>query len=149
MPVNQDWGSVCKPNAYASRSLLSSECNYTQIEKELLAIVFACNNAESIMLKALHKVSHRLQRMRLKLQKYDLTVQYTKGKELYLVLSHAYLLYRTYTLSCGYLIATQCDEQMQKLHQYISTGWPTNVNSVPVSLRGFWKVRHDLHSAFS
>ena len=175
-----------KPIAYASRSLSPSECNYAQIEKELLAIVFACNKfhqyvygfptkiqndhkpLESIMLKALHKVSPRLQRMRLKLQKYNLTVQYTKGKELYVAdtLSHPYLtvpptdngaedfefavhaLVRDLPVSESKLTqlqaATQCDDQMQKLYLYISTGWPTNVNSVSVSLRGF---RHDLHSA--
>ena len=123
------------------------------------------------MLKALHKVSPRLQRMRLKLQKYDLTVQYTKGKELYVAdtLSRAYLtvpptdndaedlefavhaLVRDLPVSESKLTqlqaATQCDDQMQRLHQYISTGWPTNINSVPVSLRGFWTVRHNLHSA--
>ena len=43
--------------------------------------------------------------------------------------------------------ATQEDRQMQKLHQYITTGWPANINSLPLSLRSFWKLRHELHSA--
>ena len=100
-----------KPIAYASRSLLPAECNYAQIEKELLAIVFACQKfhhyiygfntkiqsdhkpLESTMQKSLHKASPRLQRMLLKLQKYDLTVTYVKRKELHVAdtLSRAYL----------------------------------------------------------
>ena len=100
-----------KPIAYASRSLSPPECKYAQIEKELLAIVFACSKfhqyiygfhtkvqsdhkpLESIMLKALHKESPRLQRMLLKLQKYDLEVHYMKGKDLFVAdtLSRAYL----------------------------------------------------------
>ena len=45
------------------------------------------------MQKSLHKASQRLQRMLLKLQKYDLTVTYVKGKDLHVAdtLSHAYL----------------------------------------------------------
>ena len=35
-----------KPVAYASRALTETECRYAQIEKELLAITFACRNIE-------------------------------------------------------------------------------------------------------
>jgi len=98
-----------KPVAYASRSLSQAECNYAQIEKEL-SIVFACNKfhkyiygfptdvqtdhqpLEAIIKKPLHKVSPRLQRMLLRLQKYELTLKYVKGKYLCVAdsLSRAY-----------------------------------------------------------
>lgn len=123
---------------------------------------------ESIILKPIHKVSPRLQRMLLKLQKYDLEVHYMKGKELYVAdtLSRAYLtvpstdndiedlefavhaLVRNLPVSDSKLSqlqsATQADEQMQKLYQYITTGCPTNI---PLSLHSFWKLRHELHNA--
>ena len=101
-----------QPVAYASRALSSAETRYAQIEKELLAIVFACDRFEAyiygrdivhvetdhrplefIVLKPLNNAPKRLQRMLLQLQKYSLQVKYKKGEQMFLAdtLSHAYL----------------------------------------------------------
>lgn len=101
-----------QPVAYASRALTPAETRYAQIEKELLAIVFACDRFEMyvygreevhvetdhqplelITQKPLNSAPKRLQRMLLKLQKYSLTVKYKKGKLMFLAdtLSRAYL----------------------------------------------------------
>ncbi|KAJ3656194.1 hypothetical protein Zmor_015290 [Zophobas morio] len=82
-----------------------------QIEKELLAIVYAIEKfhyyvygkkfivqsdhkpLETILKKEITKVTSRLQRMRLKLIKCDFKVTYTPGKHIYVAdtLSRAYL----------------------------------------------------------
>ncbi len=101
-----------QPVAYASRALTQAETRYAQIEKELLAIVFACERfdtyiygrklvtvetdrkpLETIVLKPPHSAPQRLQRMLLQLQKYSLELKYKKGKEMFLAdtLSRAYL----------------------------------------------------------
>ncbi|XP_018402108.1 PREDICTED: uncharacterized protein K02A2.6-like [Cyphomyrmex costatus] len=99
------------PVEYASRSLNDTQQNYAQIEKEALAIAFACKRfhyyiygrqvvvesdhkpLEAIFAKPLNKCPARLQRIRLMLQPYDIRVQYKPGKELYLAdaLSRSYL----------------------------------------------------------
>ncbi|KAG7470251.1 hypothetical protein JOB18_004401 [Solea senegalensis] len=88
------------PIAYTSRALTEPERNYTQIERELLAIVSAVRKfhqhaygvrvdvqsdhkpLENILKKPLDTALSRLQRMLLQLQKYDLNVLYKPGKEL-------------------------------------------------------------------
>lgn len=101
-----------QPLAYASRALTPAETRYAQIEKELLAIVFACDRfhayvygrevvnietdhkpLEPIFTKPLATAPKRLQRMLLSLQRYSLSVKYKKGKDLYLAdtPSRAYL----------------------------------------------------------
>lgn len=89
------------PVAYASKSLTETQCNYAQIEKETLAILFGCQRfhqylfgtrflvetdhkpLESIFNKSLDKVPLRIQRLLLSLQNYDFSVKYTPGKYLY------------------------------------------------------------------
>lgn len=100
-----------KPVAFASRALTETETRYAQIEKELLAIVFALEKfhqyaygrpvivrsdhkpLEAILTKPLFKAPKRLQGMMLRLQKYDFEVKYLKGKDMLIAdtLSRAFL----------------------------------------------------------
>lgn len=97
--------------AYASAALTETQKSYAQIEKELLAILFAMKKfhmfvygrpisifsdhkpLESICKKPLNDTPARLQRMLLSLQKYDFQIQYKKGTELFVsdTLSRAFL----------------------------------------------------------
>lgn len=90
------------PIAFSSRALTKAEQRYAQIEKELLAVVFASEKFHqfvygqkikvlsdhkplvSIMKKDINKVSTRLQRMLLRLLKYDIEMEYLPGKEMYI-----------------------------------------------------------------
>ena len=83
-----------QPIAFASKSLMDAETRYANIERELLAIVFACQRfstyllersfvaesdhkpLEMIAMKNLVNVPPHLQRMLLELQRYDVTIKY-------------------------------------------------------------------------
>ena len=91
-----------KPIAFASKSLTGAESRYANIERELLAVVFACirfntylqgrrftvqsdhKPLEMIHLKSMHNAPPRLQRMLLQLQKYDMKIEYKPGSEMLL-----------------------------------------------------------------
>ena len=99
-----------KPIAFASRSMTDAEVRYAQIEKELLAVVFAMERfhqftygqsvtvesdhrpLEMIMKKNLSAAPPRLQRILLRLQRYNFSLTYKPGKELVIAdtLSRAY-----------------------------------------------------------
>lgn len=100
-----------KPVAYTSRALTETETRYAQIEKEMLAMVYALEKfnqftygrhvtvysdhklLEAIRKKPLTCAPKRLQGMIMRLQKYNLEVQYEKGKNMHIAdfLSRAYL----------------------------------------------------------
>lgn len=88
------------PIVYASRTMTSAERNYAQIERETLGAVYVCEKfheyvyGRSVILESDHKpliaisqkpfgdAPPRIQRLMLRLQKYDLTFEFTPGKHL-------------------------------------------------------------------
>ena len=101
-----------EPVAFVSRTLTPVEQRYAQIEKECLAIVFACTKfsqytthrelitvesdhkpLQSVFKKSLLSAPGQLQRMILRLQKYNINVVYKPGSQMYVAdhLSRAYL----------------------------------------------------------
>lgn len=89
-----------KPVAYTSATLLDAQTRYSQIEKELLAVVHACEHfhyyvfGKEILIQTDHKpllglihkpfdaISPRLQRLLLRLQRYSFKLTHVPGKEL-------------------------------------------------------------------
>ena len=88
-----------QPVVYASRSLTETECRYSNIERELLGVVFGLERLHhytfgkpitvetdhqpltSIWKKTIATSSPRLQRLLLRLAQYDVHIEYLKGKE--------------------------------------------------------------------
>jgi hypothetical protein len=96
---SSDW----KPVAYASRSLSEIERRYAQIEKEALAITWACTKLSTYLLgrqftiqtdhkpfipllgsKQLDNLPPRILRFRLQLARYGYSIEYAPGKTLYI-----------------------------------------------------------------
>ena len=91
-PIGQD-----KPIAFASRTLSRTEENYSAIEKELLAIVWACKHFRPylygnkftlytdhqplVWVYSIKDASSKLVRWRLKLEEFDYEIKYRPGKQ--------------------------------------------------------------------
>uniref|UniRef100_A0A669EUY2 Gypsy retrotransposon integrase-like protein 1 n=1 Tax=Oreochromis niloticus TaxID=8128 RepID=A0A669EUY2_ORENI len=179
-------GAAClqegQPVAYASRTLTDTETRYAQIEKELLAVVFACTKFHdyiygkpvvvetdhqplvTILKKPIHAAPARLQRMLLRLQKYNITLTYKCGKQMYLAdtLSRAPSRstfqqseeednFDVMTVSCisssrleelkGH---TAEDETLQALSSFIKHGWPQRLHNLPTAVHPYFPFRDEL-----
>jgi hypothetical protein len=170
------------PCAYASKALTDAQKNYSQIEKEAYAIVFATErfhqyiygksdvSVESdhkplqyIFNKPLHKCPARLQRMIIRIQPYNLKVQYKPGRELYIAdaLSRNYLDEvedHIFDSDIEYHISTiiqlpmtdqkyklfqketLLDDDLQTMIGYVANGWPPT-SSVKESLRFYYSLK--------
>lgn len=177
-----------QPMSYASRSMSDAEQNFSQIEKEFLAIVYSCKKfhyyiyGRQVKVLTDHKplvslmnkhvaniVSPRLQRLKLKVLKYDLLVEYLPGKSMFVadLLSRDYLkdssdrcdefvnevvhcvgLYTNVLISDRKKqlieVATKEDEILQEVINYMYHGWPKNKNNLSDRARLYYKLKDDL-----
>ena len=96
----QEFKGEDQPIPFASKSLMDAETRYANIERELVAIIFACQWCstyllgrsfiaesdhkllEMIAMKNLTNVLPHLQRMLLELQRYDVTIKYRPGPQM-------------------------------------------------------------------
>ena len=172
-----------KPVAYASRALTETETRYAQIEKEMLAIVYALEKfnqftygrhvtvysdhkpLEAILKKPLACAPKRLQGMIMRLQKYDLDVQYEKGKNMHIAdfLSRAYLPNTEHPTGASFEHVnmasflpisdqrlqeirkeTEKDETLQILKSVILQGWPSERHEAPAQVTPYYSIRDEL-----
>lgn len=180
-----------QPISYASRSLSPTEKNFAQIEKELLSILFATSKFHlyiygrktfvrtdhkplvSLIKKNVGEIpSPRLQRMILKLIKYDLELRYVPGKELYIadllsrgceneenisseedwiseivheVASNNYQLQVTSRRKKILEEETAKDKTLQHLVKYYMNGWPANSKDVPEEIKIYYKFKDEIY----
>ena len=96
-----------KPVRFLSKALTPAEANYSNIERELLAVLFACKKLhtytfgrkttvhtdhkplQNILLKPISLAPARLQRKLLRLSKYDIQVVYVGSKSVLLADTHS------------------------------------------------------------
>lgn len=174
-----------KPVAFASRALTQTEKGYAQIEKECLAIVFGMEKfhqytygrkttvqsdhkpLENIVRKPLLAAPKRLQRMLLRLQRYDIDVVYVPGRYMWIAdtLSRAYLPETTTAGSVAHETeninmvqylhisedrlnairsATKEDNTLQTLIKAIQNGWPQNKSEIPSEMMHYYAFQEEL-----
>ena len=179
-----------KPVTYASRALTTTETYYAQIEKELLAIVFGVERfhqytygrrvavdsdhkpLETTFGKPLASAPRRLQKMFMRLQRYDIDIQYKKGSEMYLAdtLSRHFSGDEAHLITSSFeeeiegmprieeinqMIAseeemlrlkneTDKDEALQMVKAIIQNGWPEIKHNLPATVTPYFHIRDEL-----
>jgi transposase InsO family protein len=170
-----------KPVRFLSKSLTQAEANYANIERELLAVLFACEKLhnytfgrlitvntdhkplEAIFQKPISLAPARLQRMLLRLAKYNIQVKYVGAKCVLLAdtlsrlvipgedkeitglnVTIAQVLKIAPTRLDSLRAETQADPTLQTLSELIRTGWPDSMQDLTADVRHYWCFRDEL-----
>ena len=167
------------PISFASKSLSETEKRYANIERELLACVFGAERfhmylygkpfiiesdhkpLEMISAKALTSAPARLQRMLLRLQRYDYQIKYRPGKEMTLAdglsrlprpstdehielnVKVCFVQFSSRRL-CELREAISSDETLTRLSKYIIQGFPERQRDAHHSIHPYWSFRDEL-----
>ena len=177
-----DW----KPVAFISRALTGTEKRYAQIEKEALATTWACERlADYLVGKRLHvetdhkplvpllgsknleEVPPRIQRLRMRLLRFDFTISHVPGKDLVttdalsrapsrstsslekeeeidLYVENILLQLLASDKRLEQISAQQKEDPVcKKLMEYCEEGWP-DVHKLPSSLNPYWSSRGEI-----
>ena len=176
-----------KPVAFISRALSSTEEKYAQIEKEALATTWACERLADYLIgktfhietdhkplvpllgtKNLDEMPPRIQRLRMRLLRFDFTISHVPGKEL----TTADALSRAPSKSTSRVkqeeeievyvenillqlpasdkrleeiaAAQKEDPICRKLFEYCKEGWPDMIQKLPSLLSPYWSSRGEI-----
>ena len=186
----QQYDNEWAPVAYASRAMTAAETRYAQIEKELLAITYACERfhqyiyGQQIEVETDHKpliplftkplcdCPLRVQRMLIRVQRYDLKVSYTPGKYMYTadtlsravdphadkdsskeddIQAYVNTILTNMPVSSNrkkeIALETKRDETLKTLSTIINEGWPDVKSKCPVAISDYWNARDELSQA--
>lgn len=173
------------PVAFASRSLSEAEQGYSQIEKELLAIVFSCEKFHQYIYghrvviesdhkpletivnkKKISKATARIQKLLLRLLKYELLVQYKPGKYMHIAdaLSRAALttedaddldmtkaihaVSKYFPISpekrAKFQVETDRDPVLRRVKEYHQQGWPRSKKQVDAPCRYYYNLTSNI-----
>ncbi|CAC5390625.1 unnamed protein product [Mytilus coruscus] len=83
--IRQKHGEILKPVAYASRSMTDTKQRYTQIEKKRKKFNLETDHKPLVPLlsgKGIAELPPRIQRFRMRLLRFDFTIEHVPGKEL-------------------------------------------------------------------
>jgi hypothetical protein len=173
-----------KPVAFGSASLTDTQQRYAQIEKELLAVIYGLEHfnyytyGRPVIVQTDHKpllglskkpydvISPRLQRLLLRLNRYNVTLEYVPGKQLVIAdtLSRAQSATEhfdegDYQESAAKInLLTQAshekwnelaeisanDEELQNVLYHIRNGWPEK-SKTKAAAQAYWHCKEELY----
>jgi hypothetical protein len=178
-----------RPVTFVSRALNDVEKRYAQVEKECLALTYAAERLSDYLIgikfvlqtdhkpllallspqRALDDIPPRIQRMRIRLMRFNYSVEYLPGSQLYTAdtlsrfplpseptlidtsdVVEQYIstvvdaLPITDVMIDKVLSATAIDDNLQRVIEFCNTQWPDEVELISPEVRPFWHSRDQL-----